>query len=291
MRSYNREDYASADEWLEDLNQDTFWLKRFSELQNLTPGDFAKWRDESIEMIKSGPRVYFLWKTPPHDVKSVVEEAWKMDECSLSLLMTQTMGMLTIEWLEQHADVSKLDSKKAKKPIKKKIAKKNFIPKTLKYYQYGHKGNLKKQRSRVDIVFKKFNEWGWIDDHTFPYDFDAFFIGEPRFCNIKWTASSTILTILLQELLNQEYIVKQTGCAAKSLVKQQFGKTANSDRTRLKDDAIMKINAILYILDISNPLNLRGGDYNEVNADNIDYDLISIYADIQSSQLRSTKGI
>lgn len=175
---------------------------------------------------------------------------------------------------------------KATKPKRKVERKASGKPKTLKYYTHGNNGVLMKQRKRVDIVFKKWNEWGWIDEQTSPNDFDAFFEGEPRHCNIAWTANTTILTILLQELLRQSYIQEQTGCAAKSLVEQQFGKTPNSDQTRLDDDAKEKISLTLFILDTRNPLPERPGR-NEDEFDIQDASLREIYA----GQLRSTKGI
>lgn len=158
---------------------------------------------------------------------------------------------------------------------------------TLKYYKHGNNSVLMKQRKRVDIVFRKFNEWGWIDDQTTAGDFDAFFEGEPRHCNITWMGSTTILTILLQELLKQPYMEKQTGCAAKSLVEQQFGKTANSDRTRLDNVAEERIKLTLLILDINNPLPERHGRSNDEEVDLQDAALKEIFA----GQLRSTKGI
>ncbi len=127
-------------------------------------------------------------------------------------------------------------------------------PMTLKYYKHGKNSLLMKQRKRVDIVFRKWTEWKWIDEKTAADDFDSFFEGEPRHCNINWIANTTILTILLQELIEQPYIGKQTGLSAKSLVKVQFGKSPSSDRTRLDEDAEDKIKLTLFILDTKNPL-------------------------------------
>ena len=160
-------------------------------------------------------------------------------------------------------------------------------PKTLKYYIHANNSILTKQHKRVDIIFRKWNEWGWIDNKTAPEDFDAFFEGEPKHCNITWTGSTTILTILLQELLKQPYIEKQTGCAAKSLVEQQFGKTANSDRTRLDEEAEAKIRLTLLVLDIKNPLPERRGSRSEVDIDISDAALREVFA----GQLRVTKGV
>lgn len=181
-------------------------------------------------------------------------------------------------------------SSKKPKATKQKNAgerKSSVKPKTLKYFTHGNNGVLMEQRKRVDIIFKKFSEWGWVDANTSPNDFDAFFEGVPRHCNINWTGSSTILTILLQELLKQSYIEKQTGCAAKSLVEQQFGRTANSDRTRLDGDAHEKIELTLLILDTKNPLPERrrcsGSDPTDIKD--------AALREIFSGKLRSTKGI
>lgn len=170
---------------------------------------------------------------------------------------------------------------------RKAAAKSGGKPMTLKYYAHGHNGRLRKQRQRVDIVFRLWNKWGWIDDKTSTDDFDAFFEGEPRHCNIMWKANATILTILLQELLQQPYIEKQTGCAAKSLVEQQFGKTANSDRTRLDSDAEERIKLTLLVLDTSNPLPERRDSRGREEVDVSDAALREVFA----GRLRATKGV
>jgi hypothetical protein len=158
---------------------------------------------------------------------------------------------------------------------------------TLKYYHHGNNGLLMKQRKRVDIVFRKWTEWKWIDAKTKADDFDALFEGVPRHCNITWTGNATVLTILLQELLKQDYIEKQTGCSAKSMVAQQFGKTANWNRSRMDGEAEDRIRLTLLILDVRNPLPepRRGG--NEEGPDLRDAALKAIYA----GQLRVTKGV
>ncbi|MBR6841400.1 MAG: hypothetical protein IKM77_03760 [Prevotella sp.] len=162
-------------------------------------------------------------------------------------------------------------------------------PLTLKYYTHGNNGVLMRQRKRVHQVFKMWNRWGWIDEQTAIEDFDAFFEGVPKHCNITWTGNNTtILTIMLQELLKQSYFEEQTGCAARSLVEQQFGKTANSDRTRLDTDMEEKINLTLFVLDPQNHdlIFQSSDDLSEVE-DIQDAALIEIF----SGKLRSTKGI
>ncbi len=175
---------------------------------------------------------------------------------------------------------------KSSKSNEKLIKKPSGKPMTLKYYKHGDNGILMKQRERVTMIFRMFNAWKWIDE-TNTDDFDAFFEGKPKHCNITWKSNSTILTILLQELLKQSYIERQTGCSAKSLVTEQFGKTPNSDMKRLDDDNIRKIKLVLIILDINNPLAEEYEGKTKMDVDQQFADLCFIYED----KLRSTKRI
>ena len=175
---------------------------------------------------------------------------------------------------------------KSSKSKEKLIKKPGGKPMTLKYYKHGDNGILMKQRERVTMIFRMFNAWKWIDE-TNSDDFDAFFEGKPKHCNIIWKSNSTILTILLQELLKQSYIERQTGCSAKSLVTEQFGKTPNSDMKRLDDDNIRKIKLVLIILDINNPLAEEYEGKTKMDVDQQFADLCVIYED----KLRSTKRI
>lgn len=176
---------------------------------------------------------------------------------------------------------------KATKQKKKDIRPQKAKPMTLKYFQHGNNGVLMKQRERVDIVFKKWNEWGWLDDQTTADGFYDFFEGSSKHCNIIWTGNNTtVLTILLQELLKQDYIQEKTGLAAKSLVEQQFGKTPNSDKNRLDVESEDRIRLTLLILDTRNPLPERYG-----NNDREEYDIQDVaLKEIFAGQLHQTKS-
>lgn len=178
---------------------------------------------------------------------------------------------------------SKFRAPKQKNAGKKKLGSK---PKTLKYYTHGNKGILRKQGERLKLVFEKWNKWGWIDSETTTDDFDAFFEGEPRHCNMTWKVSTTILTFLLQELLKQPYITKQIKQSPSSMVREQFGLTPNFDASRLVDDDKFKIDVTVYLLDIDNPLPLRSG------GDDDDYETTDAALQaVLSGLLRPTKGV
>ena len=84
----------------------------------------------------------------------------------------------------------------------------------------------------------------------------------------------------------KKIITEQTGQSATSLVREQFGKTANFDEKRLKDEDWLRIKATVYLLDIFNPLPFRegGGD------DDFDTSDAALQA-VLSGMLRQTKGV
>ena len=179
-------------------------------------------------------------------------------------------------------------SRKPKTPKQKNTSEKRLSnkPKTLKYFTHGNKGILRKQGERLTIVFNKWNDWGWIDNETTTDDFDAFFEGEPRYCNMTWKANTTVLTFLLQELLKQPYIAKQKGQSPSSMVREQFGRTPNFDQKRLTDDDKFKIDVTVFLLNIDNPLPLRnGGEDDEYETTD------TALQAVMSGLLRTTKGI
>ena len=181
-----------------------------------------------------------------------------------------------------------LSTTNRKRPKQKKTATAatSEKPMTIRYYKHGNNGLLKKQRQRVDVLYKKWSEWKWIDENTMPDDFDRLFEGSPCHCNITWTGTSATLTILLQELLKQSFVEKQTRCTAKYLVARQFGRTANSSRTRIDKKTEDRISFSVFILDTSNPLPER----NSGNADEEDIQDSAFY-EVCAGSLRATKGI
>jgi len=102
MMSNNRAEYGSAAEWLAALRQDDAWLYQLQRLQDSSENDFNIHRDDAIRRIGNG-ETYEFWDIYQHKVEPVVAEVWQIAELSLIKLKIQTIGMLSIEWLEQHA--------------------------------------------------------------------------------------------------------------------------------------------------------------------------------------------
>lgn len=118
-----RTDYASSAEWLADVKKNDFWLSELQALQNSTPDDLSNIRERAVRKLGRGLTFEF-WDSK-HDVARVVELVWEEDSLSLPKLMMQTIGMLMLEWLEQHAGCiqnvpNQLKSEEAEK-IKKRL--------------------------------------------------------------------------------------------------------------------------------------------------------------------------
>lgn len=117
MMSSNRRDYGSALEWLMALRQDDAWLSQLQKLQASTDGDANVLREEAMRRIGSGDTFEF-WDIYQHKVEPVVTEVWEIAELSLPKMKIQTIGMLSVEWLEQVTTTkkkTKLETDEAKK--------------------------------------------------------------------------------------------------------------------------------------------------------------------------------
>ena len=102
MMSSNRRDYGSAAEWLAALRRDDAWLCQQQRLQVSSAGDICVHRNDAMRRIGNG-ETYEFWDIYQHQVEPVVAEVWQIAELSLIKLKIQTIGMLSMEWLEQHA--------------------------------------------------------------------------------------------------------------------------------------------------------------------------------------------
>ena len=135
---------------------------------------------------------------------------------------------------------------------KKKEKKKEIIFYTLPYNCPDEHTRV----NRVNIVMRKMQEWKWIEEPNIVDDFDHFFDGEPRNCNLKWIGNLYIISELLKQLLKQHYMNKMKGVSARSIVINQFGLTPSGNKERLDALDLERINIIKYILDYNKPLPL-----------------------------------
>lgn len=117
MMSSNRSDYKSASEWLSTLIHDEAWLTQQQQLQSSTAADANVHRDAAIRRIGMG-ETYEFWEIHGHQVEKAVSEVWEIAELSLPKLKIQTIGMLSMAWLEQHTD-AQLDTKQQQEVVEK----------------------------------------------------------------------------------------------------------------------------------------------------------------------------
>ena len=107
MMSNNREDYGSASEWLSTLRNDELWRSQLQQLQD-PMGDGEVLHSAALRKIGQGD-TFELWDSYRHQVEPVVTEVWGIAELSLIKLKIQTIGMLSMEWLEKQTGGSKND--------------------------------------------------------------------------------------------------------------------------------------------------------------------------------------
>ena len=115
MMSSSRNTYSSASEWLSFLKQDEAWLSQLQRLQASADSNTSTCRDDMMRLIGNGD-TFALWEIYQHKVEPVVAEVWEIAELSLPKLKIQTIGMLSMEWLEQQPEkVSKVKVLKKQK--------------------------------------------------------------------------------------------------------------------------------------------------------------------------------
>ena len=110
MMSSHRAEYGSYSEWLAALRADEAWRCQLKLLQESAAADANAHREDALRRIGCAETFEF-WEIYGHQVERVVEEVWEIADLSLPKLKIQTIGMLSIEWLEQQAS----DSQNSKK--------------------------------------------------------------------------------------------------------------------------------------------------------------------------------
>ena len=117
MMSSNRGDYASPKDWLSALKQDEAWLSQQHRLQTSEPANASIHEEDALRRIGRGDTFEF-WEIYSHQVEPVINEVWEIAELSLPKLKIQTIGMLSMEWLERQeltAKKTKLETDEAVK--------------------------------------------------------------------------------------------------------------------------------------------------------------------------------
>jgi len=158
---------------------------------------------------------------------------------------------------------------------------------TLMYFRNGEgKDLLKKQTDRVILLYKKWQTgeimdkdggcWGWLPPEVGLDAFKKLFEGKNVYCELKFAANKTILSVFLDRLLRYPIptsngnkqtllIIEQKKQSASKLVTEQFNATPNFNiKERLSPTDIARIKESIYILDYTRPIpNRPGGSDND----------------------------
>ena len=105
--SFNYNDFDSAAEWLEAVIQDDDWQSQKELLETSPDADFAEHIEDATRRIGRGI-IWEKWKmhkTKPNRVLRTLTSVWKAEGQTLHILQVQTVGMLSMEWLEQHGKI------------------------------------------------------------------------------------------------------------------------------------------------------------------------------------------
>ncbi|MBO7466831.1 MAG: hypothetical protein J6T94_04005 [Bacteroidaceae bacterium] len=115
MISNDRAHYHSSTEWLSLLQQDEAWLLQKERLLAYSSSDKDALRTKAVERI-GDDTVSDYWEIYNHNVEKTIREAWDTG-MSLVKLKIQAIGLLTLKWLEQHAEPAEIvKRRKRRKP-------------------------------------------------------------------------------------------------------------------------------------------------------------------------------
>lgn len=218
MMSSHRGDYRSASEWLSALRQDEAWLSQQQRLQTSAAGDVSIHRDDAIRRIGNGETFEF-WEIYCHEVEPVVSEVWEIAELSLPKLKIQTIGMLSMEWLEQHSHnnkVSKEEMKLVKKPEKPSKPRETMT--------FLLKSGVTDRH--LNVLYQKMVGEGWIEGYE--ANFYALFSGKiDEDCELTWMGKfgKGTLVELFKMFVGAEVIEVPEGFTVSSILEGHFKDT------------------------------------------------------------------
>lgn len=136
MISNERSVYGSASEWLQALRNDELWTNQQKMLQGSSENDLAACSNEALGLIGNGI-TFSYWKMYQHRVEPVVTELWEMAELSLPKLKLQTIGMLSMEWIEKRTAASGASHKTDEKVEQNLFAPQKHLQELLRQKWFG----------------------------------------------------------------------------------------------------------------------------------------------------------
>ena len=271
MMSSNRGDYASASEWLSALRQDEAWLGQQQRLQTSVATDVSVHREDAIRRIGQGDTFEF-WEIYGHQVEKVVCEVWEIAELSLPKLKIQTIGMLSMEWIEQQTGTG--ITKETKKPTAKKKPEKPEKPRETMTFK--RKGSV--TEPHLQLLYMALTKEQWIDGND--ADFKALFSGSrDEDCELVWLGKygKGTLVELFKQMAGAGLIEVPQGFTLSAILEGHF-KDKNGqwltglDKGDAANDKAMPVIKECIKLMKTDPQRLLNGDYEEDDDFRSEYD-------------------
>lgn len=289
MMSSVRRDYGSAGEWLSALKKDDAWLCQQRHLQESTANEFCVHHDDAMRRIGNGETFEF-WEIYQHKVEPVVTEVWEIAELSLVKLKIQTIGMLSIEWLEQHGSTDSVPSDKASDKAKKSAPKKKAATpqKPRETMTFGRKKGL--MEGHITLLYNMLFEEGWIDGAE--AHFKALFSGQQDDdCELTWKGKfgKATLVDLFKQLTGEGLTLVPQGYTLAAILEGHFKDLEGQWLTGLDKGNHGNMKALPVIQKCVKLLKtdlqrLINGDYED------DEDFQSVYDPYDHQDLRYHKG-
>lgn len=271
MMSSNRGDYASASEWLSALRQDEAWLGQQQRLQTSVATDVSVHREDAIRRIGQGDTFEF-WEIYGHQVEKVVCEVWEIAELSLPKLKIQTIGMLSMEWIEQQTETG--ITKETKKTTAKKKPEKPEKPRETMTFK--RKGSV--TEPHLQLLYMALTKEQWIDGND--ADFKALFSGSrDEDCELVWLGKygKGTLVELFKQMAGAGLIEVPQGFTLSAILEGHF-KDKNGqwltglDKGDAANDKAMPVIKECIKLMKTDPQRLLNGDYEEDDDFRSEYD-------------------
>ena len=268
MMSNNRGEYSSASEWLTALRNDEAWHCQLHHLQSSTTNTSVLC-EEATRRIGRG-ETFEYWEIYQHKVEPVVTEVWGIAELSLPKLEIQTIGMLSMEWLEQHAEKKSVSSEMKKRVVKKKPEKPR---ETMTFKRKG-----KVTEPHLMLLFMLLTREEWIEGNE--ADFKALFSGNrDENCQLIWTGKygKGTLVGLFKRMVTEKLIEVPQGFTLSGILEGHIMDKNNQWLTGLdkgdsaNDKALPVIEDCISQLKID-PKRLLNSDYDEDDDFRSEYD-------------------
>jgi hypothetical protein len=229
MMSNNRDDYASASEWLSALRKDELWLSQLQQLQD-PAADVAALRATAMRKMGQGETLTLeFWDSYGHQVEPAVMEVWGICELTLAKLKMQAVGMLMMEWIEQHVKTAGAPSEKKKPAAKKKPEKPQKPRETMTFKK---KNSI--SEGHLTMFHQKLTDLEWIDG--IEGDFKALFSGKrDEACSITWLGKygNGTLVELFRQLAAEGLVLVPPGYTLPHILEGHFKDQKGNWLTRL----------------------------------------------------------